>query len=92
LYGVKRRLNEKEALLPTKRTFGTVAVTRAFSLWCRKGKAFCERPCGLHRQRPEKQGTQNVDFAPPVKKFLRTPTPMRGGHLKIMKFKDLKTD
>ena len=69
MYGVKRRLNEKEALLPTKRTFGTVAVTRAFSLWCRKGKAFCERPCGLHRQRPEKQGTQNVDFAPPRKKI-----------------------
>ena len=37
-----------------------------FSLWCRKGKAFCVRPSALHCQQPEKD-TQNVDFPPPGK-------------------------
>jgi len=41
----------KETFLPTKCIFGTVAVT--FSLWCRKGKALCERPFALYRQQPE---------------------------------------
>jgi len=39
--------------LQTKRNFGTVAVTwGSFSLWCRQGRALCERPFALHRQQP----------------------------------------
>jgi len=30
-------------------------------LWCRKGKAYCERPFALHRQQPEKD-KQYVDL------------------------------
>jgi len=56
-------------LLPTKRIFVIVAVTWAFSLWCRKGKAFCERRLAFHRQQPKKD-KQN-DFASPLEKFLR---------------------
>jgi len=56
-------MSVKEALLPTKRIFGTVAVTWGISLWCWKGKAFGERPFALHRQQPEKD-KQNVDFTP----------------------------
>jgi len=33
---------------------------------------FCIRPFSLHRQQPEKD-EQNVNFAPPLEKFLRTP-------------------
>jgi len=59
----------KETLLPTKRIFGTVAVTWvSFSLWCRQGKALCERPFALHRQQPE-MDKQNVDLAYPWKNF-----------------------
>jgi len=36
------------------------------------GKALCERPFVLHRQQPEKY-KQNVDVAPSLEKFLRTP-------------------
>jgi len=36
-YGVKRRLSEKETLLPTKRIFGTVTVTRGIFLVVLKG-------------------------------------------------------
>ena len=39
-----------------------------FSLWCRKGEAFCVRPFALHRQQPEKD-KQNVDFVPPPGKI-----------------------
>jgi len=52
--------------------FANVAVTWCISLWCRKGKAFCERLFALHRQQPEKD-KQNVDCDPPWGKFLRTP-------------------
>jgi len=41
----------------------TVAVTWVFSLWRRKGKAFCVRQFALHRQQSE-SGKQNVVFAP----------------------------
>jgi len=62
-------MSEKETLLPTKCIFGTVAVpwgNGAFSLWCRKGKAFCQRSFALLRQQPERN-EQIVDFAPPGK-------------------------
>jgi len=39
---------------------------RAFSLWCRKGKAFCERVFALHRQQHGKD-KQNIEFVPPGK-------------------------
>ena len=35
----------------------------AFSLWCKKGKAFCERPLALYRQQHGKD-KQNIKFAP----------------------------
>jgi len=38
----------------------------AFSLWYRKGKAFCERAFALHRQQHGKD-KQNIEFAPPGK-------------------------
>jgi len=37
-----------------------------FSLWRRKGKAFCVRQCAWHCQQPETD-KQNVVFAPPWK-------------------------
>ena len=42
----------------------------AFSLWCKKGKAFCERPLALYRQQHGKD-KQNIKFAP-LEKFLRS--------------------
>jgi len=36
------------------------------------GKTFCERPFALHRQQAERD-KQNVDVAPALEKFLRTP-------------------
>ena len=41
-----------------------------FSLWCIKGKAFCEGPFSLHRSLPEKQ---NVDIARPWKNVCGRP-------------------
>ena len=45
-------------------------MTWGISLWCREGKAICERTFGLHRQQPG-CGKQNVSVAP-LEKFLRT--------------------
>jgi len=42
-----------------------------YSLWCRKGKAFCEHAFALHRQQHGKD-EQKVDV-PPLEKFLWTP-------------------
>jgi len=45
----------------------------AFSLWCRKGKAFCERALALYRQQHGKD-KQNIEFAPPPgKRFCGRP-------------------
>jgi len=52
-------MGDKEAFLPTKRIFWTVAVTRGIFF---KGTAFCERPFALHLHQSEKD-KQNVDFA-----------------------------
>ena len=53
-----------------ERIFVTVAVT--FSLWLGKGKAFCERLCGLRRQQPEKD-KQNLDYTHSWKNSYRRP-------------------
>ena len=34
--------------------FQGLFLEKAFSLWCRNSKAFCERPFALQRQQPEK--------------------------------------
>jgi len=39
-------------------------------LWCRKGKAFCERALALYRQQQGKD-KQNIEFTH-LEKFLRT--------------------
>ena len=46
----------------------------AFSLWCRKGKAFCEHAFALHRQQHGKD-KQNIDYAPPGKVFVDAHAP-----------------
>jgi len=51
--------------------FVTNAVKWSSFLWCRKGKALCERPFALHCQQPEKD-KQNVEFSPP-ENVLRMP-------------------
>jgi len=61
---VKMSMSEKEELLPTKRNFcDCCRNNREFSLWCRKGKAFCEHPFALRHQQPEKD-KQNGDVPP----------------------------
>jgi len=53
--------------LRTKHVFGTVGVTwGSFSLWCKQGKALCERSFALHRQQP-------VSTLPIVGKFSAGP-------------------
>jgi len=69
----KKREWKRSIAAPTKRNFCYYCCKhRAFSLWCVKGKAFCECPFALHRQQPEKD-KQNVDVALPLEKILRTP-------------------
>jgi len=58
----------KETLLPTKRMFGTVAVTWVIFFVVQKGKALCERQFASYRQQPE-MGKQNVDVADQWKNF-----------------------
>jgi len=56
-----------------KTLYATVAVTLGiFFVVCRKGEAFCVRPFALHCQQHEKD-KQNVVFASPLEKLLRTP-------------------
>jgi len=58
----------KETSLPSKRIFGTVAVTWVIFLWCSKGKRYVNVYLHLYRQQPE-MDNQNVDFAYPGKIF-----------------------
>jgi len=70
---VKMSMSEKEELLPTKRNFcDCCRNNREFSLWCRKGKAFCEHPFALRHQQPEKD-KQNGDVPPIRKNFCGPP-------------------
>jgi len=52
----------------------TPLLSRGFSLWGRKGKAFCEHAFALHRQQHGKD-KQNIDYASPGKVFVDAHSP-----------------
>jgi len=54
--------------LAKKRATNSSASQGAFSLWCRKGKAFCEHALALYRQQHGKD-KQEIEFAHPGKVF-----------------------
>ena len=62
-------------------------VAGTFSLWCRKGKAFCERALALYGQQHGKD-KQNIEFAP-LEKFLRTPVLLTWIFLNFWHFSDM---
>jgi len=67
---------KRSTAVPAKRDFCDCCRNRAFSLYGRKSKAFCQR--ALHcivsnMKRISIKEHQNIEVAPILEKFLRTP-------------------
>jgi len=57
-------MNEKKHCCASEAQFlRLLPWQEAFSLWCRKGKTFCQRAFALHRWQNGKD-KENVEFAP----------------------------